>query len=197
MKVLILNGSPHKNGSTAYALGLVEKALNRCGIETEWIHVPADTQGCIGCWKCQQLGRCIFDDGVNEAAEKMRAADGLIIGSPVYFASASGSLFSFLDRMFASSHGFGGKPAAVVAVARRAGASATLDALAKYPTIAEMPLVTSCYWPMIYGNTPEQSKTDAEGAHVMERLGQNMAWLLRCIELGKAQGVVREDFMEK
>lgn len=190
MKVLLLNGSPHPKADTYTALCEVGKALNQNGIETEMIHVSGTTTGCMGCWRCSETGKCVLGDGVNEMVDKMNEADGLVIGSPVYFASPAGSLISFLDRVFTRSEGFAGKPCGVVAVARRAGTSATLDALLKYPMIAEMPVVSSQYWPNIHGSTPDQLRRDLEGMRIMRRLGENMAWMIKCIALGKEHGIV-------
>lgn len=189
MKVLLLNGSPHPKRDTYTALSEVEKGLNRNGIETEIFHVPADARPCADCGACRKNGRCIYQDGVDEVIEKLNQYDGLVIGSPVYFASPAGGLIGFLDRMFTRSEGFAGKPAAAIAVARRAGTSATLDALLKYPSIAEMPIVTSQYWPNIHGCSPEQVMKDEEGLQIMRRLGDNMAWLIKCIHMAKERGI--------
>lgn len=192
MKVLMINGSPNREGCTFTALKEVEKELVKCKIETEILHIGKQAvRGCIGCGGCAGKGACIFgEDSVNEAISKMRESDGLIIGSPVYYAAANGSLSSFLDRMFyAGGSFFERKPGAAVVSARRAGTTAALDELNKYFTISQMPLVSSQYWNMVHGNTPEQVMNDLEGLQVMRTLGKNMVWLLQCIEAGKKAGV--------
>ncbi|WP_097006755.1 flavodoxin family protein [Lacrimispora amygdalina] len=192
MNVLLLNGSPHREGCTNRALLEVEGALNAEGIDTELVHMGTKAiHGCIACGACMKIGACVFeDDPVNEFIEKMKLADGLIVGSPVYYASANGALFSFLDRLFyAGGRNFAHKPGAAIASARRAGTTATLDALNKYFTIAQMPLVSSSYWNMVHGRTPEEVEQDLEGLYTMRTLGKNMAWLLKCIEAGKAAGI--------
>lgn len=191
MKVLLLNGSPHEKGCTNRALLEVAKALDAEGIETETVHIGNQAiHGCIGCGKCAQTGRCVFKgDPVNAVLDQMDQVDGLVVGSPVYYASANGSLFSFLDRLFYAGRDFAFKPAAAVASARRAGTTATLDALNKYFTIAQMPVVSSKYWNMVHGRTPEEVEQDLEGLQTMRTLGKNMAWLLKCLEAGKAAGI--------
>lgn len=192
MNVLLLNGSPHEEGCTNRALLEVEGALNAEGIDTELVHIGSKAiHGCIACGTCMKIGACVFeDDPVNEFIEKMKLADGLIVGSPVYYASANGALFSFLDRLFyAAGRNFAHKPGAAIASARRAGTTATLDALNKYFTIAQMPLVSSSYWNMVHGRIPEEVEQDLEGLYTMRTLGKNMAWLLKCIEAGKAAGI--------
>lgn len=189
MKVLLVNGSPRKNGCTFTALSEVEKALNAAGVETEMIHIGAKAmQGCIACNRCKGLGRCVFDDLVNETAPKFEAADGLVVGSPVYYASANGSLIAFLDRLFYSTpFDKTMKVGAAVVSCRRGGASASFDELNKYFTISGMPIVSSQYWNSVHGNTPEEVRQDLEGMQVMRTLGRNMAFLLGSIALGKAQ----------
>lgn len=189
MKVLLVNGSPRKNGCTFTALSEVEKALNAAGVETEMIHIGAKAmQGCIACNRCNGLGRCVFDDLVNETAPKFEAADGLVVGSPVYYASANGSLIAFLDRLFYSTpFDKTMKVGAAVVSCRRGGASASFDELNKYFTISGMPIVSSQYWNSVHGNTPEEVRQDLEGMQVMRTLGRNMAFLLGSIALGKAQ----------
>ncbi len=192
MKVVLLNGSPHEKGCTSRALLEVAGALNAEGIETEIVHIGNHAiHGCIACGKCKQTGRCVFDsDPVNDVLDKMEQADGLVVGSPVYYASANGSLYSFLDRMFyAGGKCFAFKPAAAVASARRAGTTATLDSLNKYFTIVQMPVVSSRYWNMVHGSTPEDVEQDLEGLQTMRDLGKNMAWLLKCLEAGKTAGI--------
>ena len=201
MKVLLVNGSPNKNGCTYTALTEVEKTLNDSGIETEifWIKTKAIT-GCIACMKCGEKGECTFDnDVVNEFVKKAYDADAFIFGSPVYYAGANGSMVSFLDRAFYSnSHGANGeafkhKPGAVVCSARRAGTTSTYDQLIKYLGISQMPIVSSYYWNMVHGNTPEEVMQDEEGLSTMRQLGNNMAYLLKCIEAGKKEGVTLEE----
>lgn len=192
MKVLLVNGSLHENGCTYTALCEVEKALNANGVETE-IYQLGDkkVEGCRGCWACKKAGACVFDDGtVNDFVKKASECDGFVFGSPVYYASASGALISFMDRVFYS----GGKhlafkPAASVVSCRRAGASTTFDVINKYFTINQMPIVSSNYWNEVHGNTAEEVLQDLEGLQTMRVLGNNMAWLLKCIEQGKLQGI--------
>ena len=191
MKVLLVNGSMHEKGCTYTALCEVEKALNANGVETEiyWIG-QSPVHGCKGCWGCLKAGKCVFDDGVNEFVEKAAAFDGYVFGSPVYYASASGGLISLMDRAFYS----GGKklaykPAAAVVSCRRAGASTTFDVINKYFAINNMPIVTSNYWNEVHGNKAEHVLQDEEGLQTMRILGNNMAWLLKCLELGKAAGI--------
>ncbi|GHU83263.1 FMN reductase [Clostridia bacterium] len=187
MRVLLLNGSPKPEGCTYTALAEVAGALEANGVETEIVHAVRDAVlGCIGCGGCRATGRCVFDrDGVNETIEKMRHADGLIIGSPVYYASPNGAFLAFLDRLFyAGSAEFAYKPGAAIVSARRAGTTASLDVLNKYFLIANMPLVPSQYWNMVHGNTPEEVRRDEEGLQTMRTLGRNMAWLLRCVQAG-------------
>ena len=191
MKVLLLNGSPHPHGCTFTALSEVAGALEKNGIETEIFQIGNQPiSGCIACGKCRDTGKCVISDGVNDFVEKAKSADGFVFGSPVYYASASGQISSFLDRAFyGKSALFEGKPGAAVVSCRRAGSTASLDQLNKYFTISGMPVVSSRYWNMVHGNTPEEVVQDKEGMQVMRTLGNNMAWLLKCIELGKAQGV--------
>jgi len=187
MKVLMLNGSPHEKGCTYTALAEVAGELNQAGIETEIMHVGGGTvHGCMGCGACGKLGKCIYsDDKVNEAVEKMRQSDGLIVGSPVHYASAGGAITSFLDRFFYSgSSAAAHKPGAAVASARRAGTTATLDQLNKYFMITQMPVVSSQYWNMVHGQCPDDVKKDEEG-------------MLKSIEAGKAAGVTLPETEEK
>ncbi len=189
MKVILLNGSPHKEGCTDTALREVEGSLMENGIETERIWIGGSAWGCTACGACKKTGRCVVDDAVNEVLEKMETADGLVVGSPVYYASPNGSLVSFLDRLFYAGSCFAYKPAAAIASARRAGTTATIDMLNKYFTISNMMVVSSQYWNMVHGNSPKEVKQDLEGLQTMRTLGANMAWLLQCIEAGKAVGV--------
>lgn len=192
MKVLLLNGSPHEHGCTATALGEMEKVFAAEGIETErvWIgNQPCG--GCIACKSCYQTHRCAFGGGVNEFVEKAKTADGFIFGSPVHYAAASGNLTAFLDRAFysAPSEVFRYKPAAAIVCARRGGTTAAFDQLNKYMTISQMPIVSSSYWNQVHGSAPEEVLEDKEGVRCMRVLAHNMAWLLRCIEAGRAAGV--------
>ena len=200
MKVLLVNGSPHQHGCTYTALCEAAKALNAEGIETEFFWLGTKPiAGCMGCRQCFSSGQCVFDDCVNQFVEKAAEADGFIFGSPVHFAGASGAVTSFMDRVFysGSSKGvFHHKPAAAICSARRGGTTATYDQLNKYFGIAEMPIVSSQYWNMVHGNTPEEVLQDEEGLQTMRVLGRNMSWLLRCMEAGKQAGVqlpVREE----
>lgn len=189
MKVLLINGSAHTQGCTYTALREVEETLKQNGIETELIQVGhKDIRGCIGCNQCRNLGKCVFDDLVNEIAPKFAECDGLVIGSPVYYASANGNLVSFLDRLFySSSCDKTMKVGAAVVSARRGGCSATFDELNKYFTICGMPVASSQYWNSVHGNTPEEVKQDEEGLQVMRTLGKNMAFLIKSIALGKQE----------
>lgn len=192
MKILLINGSPNEHGCTDLALREVARTLEDCGVQTELLWIgKGPIHGCVACGDCRNKGRCVFDDDpVNRAIEKMQQADGLVVGSPVYYASANGSVVSLLDRMFYATGGFPGKPAAAVVSARRAGTTASLDELNKYFTICGMPVVSSGYWNMIHGNNPDEAAQDAEGLQIMRNLGRNMAWLLRCIQAGREQDVV-------
>lgn len=190
MKVLLVNGSFHQKGCTYTALCEVAKALNANGIQTEIYQIGNATSGCRGCRACKKLGKCVIDDGVNEFVEKAANFDGFVFGSPVYYASAAGALVSFMDRAFYSGgRNFAYKPAAAVVSCRRAGASTTFDVINKYFTINNMPVVGSNYWNEIHGNTAEEAAQDEEGLQTMRVLGNNMAWLLKCIELGKIEGL--------
>ena len=187
MKVLMINGSPRAGGNTSIALAEMEKVFAEEGIETETIQIGAQAiRGCIACGSCAKLGRCVFDDAVNQAAPKFEAADGLVVASPVYYASANGTLISFLDRLFYSTH-FDKtmKVGASVAVARRGGCSATYDELNKYFTIAGMPVASSCYWNSLHGRLPGEAAQDGEGLRTMRVLSHNMAFLMKSIALGK------------
>ena len=193
MKVLLLNGSTRKNGCTYLALSEVAKALNAEGVETEILQMGGGpVRDCIGCNGCAGKGRCVFcDDLVNEIIAKAKEADGFVFGSPVYYAHPSGQVLSLLDRLFYAGGGaFAHKPGAAVATARRAGTTASLDVLNKYMTDAQMPVVTSTYWNMVFGPAPELVAQDKEGLQTMRNLGRNMAWLLKCIQAGAQQGVM-------
>lgn len=194
MKVLMLNGSPHEFGCTYTALSETAKALNEHGIETEIVWLGKEPiEGCRGCAACRKLWKCVIDDKVNAFMEKAEQADGFVFGSPVHYASAGGAIVSFMDRLFYSSNRkLAYKPAACVVSCRRGGATATFDVLNKYFTINHMPVVSSNYWNEIHGNTAEEAAQDIEGMQTMRVLGKNMAWLLKCIEAGKAAGVEPE-----
>lgn len=187
MKVLLINGSPNSKGCTYTALEEVSTTLNKEGIETEIIHVGnKDIRGCIACRQCKTTGKCVFDDMVNEVAQKFKKCDGLVIGSPVYYASANGTLISFIDRLFYSmTEDKTMKVGAAVVSCRRGGNTATFDEINKYFTISGMPVASSQYWNMVHGNSAEEVKKDLEGMQVMRVLGKNMAFLIKSIQLGK------------
>ena len=189
MKVLILNGSPHPNGNTAVAIREAVTVLQAEGIETEVVQIGSqDIRGCIACNSCSRLGRCVFNDAVNEIAPKFEEADGLIIASPVYYGSANATLIACLDRLFYStSFDKTMKVGASVVCARRGGCTATFDELNKYFTISGMPVVSSQYWNMIHGRTPGEAEEDGEGKQTMRTLARNMAFLIKSIALGKEQ----------
>ena len=183
MKAILINGSPHANGCTFTALSIVAEELQKNGIETEIIHIGnKDIRGCIACGKCAELGHCVFNDMVNEVAQKIEKADGLVVGSPVYYAGPNGTLTNLLDRLFYSAHyDLRMKVGAAVVSARRGGTTAAFDRLNKYFTICEMPIVSSRYWNMVHGHTPEDVMQDEEGVQIMRILGRNMAFLMRAI----------------
>ncbi|MDR2907879.1 MAG: flavodoxin family protein [Bacteroidales bacterium] len=191
MKVLLVNGSPNKNGCTFTALSEIAATLNKENIETEFVHLGKKAmQGCTACGKCNELGKCIFNDLVNEVAAKADECDGFIFGAAVHYASPNGAISAFLDRLFFSGgQHFAYKPGAGIVSARRAGTSAALDQLNKYFTISNMPVVSSQYWNMVHGNSPEDVKKDLEGMQIMRTLGRNMAWLLKSIKAGKKAGI--------
>lgn len=187
MKVLILNGSPKANGNTAIALREMENVFAKEGIEYETIVVGnKDIRGCVACGKCAETGKCVFDDVVNEVALKFEEADGLVIASPVYYASANATLVALLHRLFYSSH-FDKtmKVGASVVCARRGGCSATFDELNKFFTISGMPVASSQYWNSIHGRTPGEAEQDEEGKRTMRVLAKNMSFLMKSIALGK------------
>ena len=183
MKALLINGSPHANGCTFTALSIVAEELQKNGIETEIVHIGnKDIRGCIACGKCAELGRCVFNDMVNEVAPKFEQADGLVVGSPVYYAGPNGTLTNLLDRLFFSTpFDKRMKVGAAVVSARRGGTTAAFDRLNKYFTISEMPIASSRYWNMVHGHTPEDVMKDEEGVQIMRILGRNMAFLMRAI----------------
>ena len=187
MKVLLINGSPKKNGNTAIALEEMVKVFEKQGIETEVMQIGGkDIRGCIACAKCRQLGHCVFDDIVVEAGKKLAEADGLVIGSPVYYGSANGTLVAFLDRLFYSNTAdLRMKVGAAVAVARRGGITATFDQLNKYFTISGMPVASGQYWNGMHGSAPGEAEQDGEGLQQMRTLANNMAFLMKSIALGK------------
>lgn len=192
MKVLLFNGSPRANGCTFTALCEIANVLNAQKIETEILQIGnKPVQDCIGCNGCAGKGKCIFsNDCVNEWIEKAAFADGFVFGTPVYYAHPSGRILSAMDRLFyAGGKQFAHKPAAVIASARRAGTTATLDTVSKHFGIAQMPVISSSYWNMVHGNTPEQTKQDLEGMQTMRNVGANMAWILKCIDAGKKSGI--------
>ncbi len=199
MKVLMLNGSPHAQGNTNMALREMEKVFVKEGIETEILHIGnKDIRGCISCGSCAKTGKCVFDDLVNEAAGKFEACDGLVVGSPVYYASANATLVAFLTRLFYST-GFDKtmKVGAAVAAARRGGLTATYDELNKFFGIAGMPIASGQYWNGIHGTAPGEAAQDAEGLQMMRTLAANMTFLMKSIALGKEKYGMpeREPFM--
>jgi multimeric flavodoxin WrbA len=181
MKVLLVNGSPNKEGCTFTALSEVAKTLQEDGIETQIFHIGNKPMaGCLGCRKCMEIGKCVFNDSVNECLEIAGQFDGFIFGSPVYFASANGAMSAFLDRLFIANlcsgkNSFYLKPGAAIVSARRAGTTAAFDQLNKYFTMSQMPVVSSHYWNMVHGEAPEQVVQDLEGMQIMRTLGKNMA----------------------
>ncbi len=191
MQVLLVNGSPHPKGCTWTALSEVAAELERQGIGTRIFQLGTQpVAGCIACGSCSRTGRCFRDDVVNEALELAPQFDGFVFGSPVYYASASGQLESFLDRLFFSGgRFFVNKPGAAVVSCRRGGASAAFDQINKYFGITRMPVVGSTYWNQVHGNTPDEVRQDLEGMQTMRHLARNMAWMLRCFEAGRAAGV--------
>ena len=187
MKVLLINGSPHAKGSTYTALQEMEKVFQENGIETELLHIGNQAiRGCIACGSCRKTGKCVFEDAVNEAAAKLEQCDGMVVGSPVYYASANATLIAFLDRLFYSSH-FDKtmKVGAAVVSARRGGLSATFDELNKYFTISGMPVASGQYWNSIHGNSAQEAEQDLEGLQSMRTLARNMSFLMKSIQLGK------------
>lgn len=191
MKVLLINGSPHANGCTYTALHEIETTLHAQGIDTEMLYLGhKPIAGCIACGSCLKTGYCFRDDQVREIQKRIEEFDGLIIGSPVYYSAPTGQLVSFLNRLFyATGSRWAGKLGASVVSCRRGGASATFEQLNQYFTISNMPIVSSQYWNSIHGYTPDDVHKDEEGLQTMRVLGLNMAWLLRCIEAGKKQGI--------
>ncbi len=190
MKVLLINGSPNERGCTATALGEIADTLRAEGVESEtlWLGVKP-IAGCIDCGSCRKTGRCVFDDEVNRLIARLNEFGAIVVGSPVYYAGPSGQLTAFLDRFFHAGSGFAGKLGAAVVSCRRGGATAAFDRLNKYFTINSMPVVSSQYWNQVHGYTADDVRKDGEGLQTMRTLARNMAWLLRCIELGKQNGI--------
>ena len=191
MKVLLINGSPHKEGCIYTALSEVAATLQDNGIETEILYLgKKPIAGCIACGHCLQTGHCFREDPVQEIQKRLDEFDGIVIGSPVYYSGPTGQLISFLNRLFyATESRMAGKVGAAVVSCRRGGASATFEQLNQYFTISNMPIVPSQYWNSVHGFTPEDVRKDREGLQTMRTLGQNMAWLLKCIESGRRNGI--------
>ena len=191
MKVLLLNGSPHEKGCTYTALSEVAAALEEGGVTAEILWLGASpASGCLGCGGCRRTGLCVRGDVVNDIIAKLDECDGLVVGSPVHYAAASGQITGVLDRLFYAAGGkLRLKPGAAVVSARRGGTTAALDQLQKYFTINQMPVVSSRYWNMVHGNTPDEVRQDLEGMAIMRTLGRNMAWLIKSIAAGKAAGL--------
>ena len=192
MKVVLINGSPHPKGCTYTALKEVADTLERNGVESEILQLGArGVPGCIGCYSCQKTGRCAMDDQVNRLVERLDEIDGLVIGSPVYYSGPTGQIMSFMDRFcFVAGSRLWGKPAAAVVSCRRGGATASFQQLNQFFTMNNMPVVSSQYWNQVHGFTPDDVRQDLEGMQTMRTLGNNMAWLLKCIELGKKHGIM-------
>ena len=187
MKVLMINGSPNPNGNTAMGLKEMAKVFAEQGIETEIVNVGnKDIRGCIGCRRCKTIGKCVFDDLVNETAPKFEEADGIVLGTPVYYASPNGTVVSFTDRLFFSTpFSKAMKVGAAITVARRGGNTATYDMMNKYFSISNMPIATSQYWNMMHGQKPGEAEEDIEGLQTMRTLALNMSFLMKSIALGK------------
>ena len=191
MKVLLLNGSPHEKGCTYTALNEIAVTLEKDGVEAEILWLGTDAvKSCTACGACRTLRKCAHEDIVNRVIEKLDECDGLVIGSPVHYAGASGQTTAVMDRVFYAASGkLRLKPGAAVVSARRGGTTAAFDQLNKYFTIAQMPVVSSRYWNMVHGNTPEEVMQDEEGVAIMRTLGHNMAWLLKSIQAGRDAGL--------
>ncbi len=190
MKVLMINGSPHKEGTTYRALKEIADTLSKNGVESQIINVGNEVvAGCSACRGCMNVGKCVKGDIVNDVIKMMEDADGLVVGSPVYYAGLNGTLKCFLDRLFYAGNCFDGKPACAIAVARRAGTTATVDMINKYFMIKNMPVVSSQYWNMVFGSNGEQAEKDEEGMQTMRTLGNNMAWLVKAIDCAKKNGI--------
>ena len=199
MKVLLINGSPNERGCTYTALAEAQKVFEKNGIETEIVYLgKKPIAGCVACGICRKAGYCVYNDTVNEVIDQLEDIDGLIVGSPVYYAGVSGQITSFLDRLFfAASSKMAGKPAASIVSCRRGGASAAFEIINKYFMMTNMPVVTSQYWNQVHGNTPEEVLQDEEGLQTVRVLAQNMIWLMRSIEAGKAAGVEYPEYEPK
>lgn len=183
MKVILINGSPHVRGCTYTALQEVARGLKEHSVEAEIVHIGTnDIPGCKGCFSCRKSGQCVVDDMVNDIADALKTADGMIIGTPVYFASPNASLIALLDRLYAA-HGNSlmYKPCGCIASARRAGTTAALEVLHKYPLVNEQPLVSSGYWCMVHGSAPDEIRADSEGMEIAYKLGRNMAWMVKAL----------------
>ena len=191
MKVLLVNGSPNPQGCTYTALHEVETTLQRHGIETELLYLGKQpVAGCIACMKCFDTGHCFRDDAVRDIQNRLAEFDGIVLGSPVYYSGPTGQILSFCQRLFFCKEGeLAGKLGASVVSCRRGGASATFEQLNQFFTIANMPVVSSQYWNSVHGFTPDDVRRDQEGLQTMRTLGENMAWLLKCIEVARANGV--------
>lgn len=190
MKVLLINGSPKTNGNTAFALKQMEEVFTEAGVETETLQVGSQpVRGCIGCASCYKTRKCVFDDLVNETAARLEEFDGIVVGSPVYYAAPNGTLISFLDRLFYSTGYIDKrmKVGAAIVCARRGGCTAAMDVLNKYFTISAMPVASSTYWNQIHGGKPGDAQQDAEGIRTMRNLAKNMVFLMRSIAMGKEE----------
>ncbi len=199
MKILTINGSAHLHGCTARALQELEETLQANGIETERINIGnKDVRGCIGCNFCREHGRCVFNDLVNETAPKLAEADGMVVGSPVYYAGANGQVLAFLDRLFYSTSGIIDKTmkvGAAVVSSRRAGSTSAFDEINKYFTICSMPIASSTYWNEVHGFTAEDVEADLEGLQTMRNLGKNIAFLVKAIDMAKkAEGLPEQEY---
>lgn len=199
MKVLLINGSPNEHGCTYTALAEAQKVFEKNGVETEIVYLgKKPVAGCVACGICRKAGYCVYNDTVNDVIDKLDDIDGLIVGSPVYYAGVSGQITSFLDRLFfAASAKMKGKPAASIVSCRRGGASAAFEIINKYFMMTNMPVVTSQYWNQVHGNTPEEVLRDEEGLQTVRVLAQNMIWLMRSIEAGRAAGVEYPEYEPK
>lgn len=191
MKVLLFNGSPHKDGTTNFALNIIKEELIKNDIDAEIIWLDnKPINDCVGCGYCHKNKRCVFNDGINEIVEKCRLADGFVFGTPTYYSHPTGRILSYLDRMFYSGKdAFMFKPAASISVARRAGNIMSYDVLNKYAGISSMPIITANYWNMMFGLNKEDAKYDEEGIDTMKNIAKNLAWILKCIDLGKKNGI--------
>lgn len=192
MKILMINGSPHPRGCTYTALHEMEQVLQAAEVETQILTVGAEQAGgCTACGGCNATGHCVRGGLVNDAIDAMETADALVLASPVHYAGISGAMSAFCDRLFYAGDGWANKPCACVVSARRAGTTAALDQLVKYPMISNMPVVSSQYWPMVHGARPEDVAQDEEGLQTMRQLARNLLWLLQCMAAGDAAGVPR------